>query len=49
MSGDFAAKLFRHKAIFDFHLNKCGTIIEDKAGFFIIENEVITFKSIKSN
>ena len=44
-----ATKLFGYETIFNFHMNNLGTIIENKADFFIIKNKVITFKNVKSN
>ena len=40
---DFAA------TIFNFHMNKFGTIIANKADFFIIKNKFDTFKNVQLN
>ena len=36
MTGDFSAtKLFHHETIFNFHWDNFGTIVENKADFFL--------------
>ena len=42
-----ATKLFRHKTIFNFHMNNFGTIVENKVDFFIINSKVITSNNAK--
>ena len=46
---EIETRLFRHETIFNFHMNNFGTLIENKADFFIIKNKVITFKNVESN
>ena len=40
---EVAMKSFRQETIFNFHMNGLGTIVENKADFFIIKSKVITF------